>query len=56
MKKVPNERKLIYVIYNFIVVSWCLLFLYGSHLNAATNLNGIFFGDVDLAPIEILIF
>ena len=22
-KKVPNERKLIYAIYNFIVASWC---------------------------------
>ena len=43
VKKVPNERKLIYAIYNFIVASWCLLFSYGSHLNTTTNLNGIFF-------------
>ena len=42
VKKVPNERKLIYAIYNFIVASWCLLFLYCSHLNTTTNLNGIF--------------
>ena len=41
MKKVPNERKLIYAIYNFIVASWCLLFSYCSHLNTAKNLNGI---------------
>ena len=40
-KKVPNERKLIYAIYNFIVASWCLLFSYCSHLNTTTNLNGI---------------
>ena len=49
MKKVPNERKLIYAIYNFIVASWCLLFSYGSDLNTATNLNGIFFGDVNFS-------
>ena len=55
-KKVPNERKLIYAIYNLIVASWCLLFSYGSHLNTTTNLNGIFFGDVYLAPINIVIF
>ena len=55
MKKVPNERKLIYAIYTFIVASWCLLFSYGSHLNTTTNLNGIFFGDVHLAPIKIVI-
>ena len=42
VKKVPNERKLIYAIYNFIVASWCQLFLYGNHLNTTTNLNGIF--------------
>ena len=48
VKKVPNERKLIYVIYNFIVVSWCLLFSYCSHLKTTTNLNGIF-GDVNLS-------
>ena len=42
VKKVPNERKLIYAIYNFIVPCWCLLFSYGSHLNTTTNLNGIF--------------
>ena len=41
MKKVPNERKLIYAIYNFIVASWCLFFSFCSHLNTATNLNGI---------------
>ena len=40
-KKVPNERKLIYAIYNFIVASWCVLFSYCSHLNTTTNLNGI---------------
>ena len=44
MKKVPNERKLIYSIYNFIVASWCLLFSYCSHLSTTTNLNGIFGG------------
>ena len=49
MKKVPNERKLIYAIYNFIVASWCLLFSYGSDINTATNLNGIFFGDVNFS-------
>ena len=42
MKKVPNERKLIYAIYNFIVASWCLLFSYCSHLNTTTNLNVFF--------------
>ena len=42
MKTVPNERKLIYAIYNFIVASWRLLFSYGSHLNTIANLNGIF--------------
>ena len=41
MKKVPNERKLIYALYNFIVASWCLLFSYCRHLNT-TTLNGIF--------------
>ena len=46
VKKVPNKRKLIYAIYNFIVASWCLLFLYCSHLNTTSNLNGIF-GDVN---------
>ena len=56
MKKVPNERKLIYAIYNFIVAFWCLLFSYGSHLNTTTNLNGIFFVDVNLAPIGIMLF
>ena len=48
MKKVPNERKLIYAIYNFIVASWCLLFSYCSHLNTRTTLNGIF-GDVNFS-------
>ena len=48
MKKVPNERKLIYAIYNFIVASWCLLFSYCSHLNTTTNLN-IFFRDVNFS-------
>ena len=48
MKKVPNKRKLIYAIYNFIVASWCLLFLYCSHVNTTTNLNGIF-GDVNFS-------
>ena len=47
MKKVPNERKMIYAIYNFIVASWCLLFSYCNHLNTTTNLNGNF-GDVNL--------
>ena len=42
VKKVPNERKLIYAIYNFIVAYWCLLFAYCSHLNTTTNLIGIF--------------
>ena len=36
VKKVSNESKLIYAIYNFIVASWCLLFSYGSHLNMTT--------------------
>ena len=27
MEKVPNERKLIYAIYNFIVASWCPLYI-----------------------------
>ena len=48
MKTVPNERKLIYAIYNFIVASWCLLFLYVSHLNRTTHLKGIF-GDVNFS-------
>ena len=48
MKKVPNERKMIYAIYNFIVAAWCLLFLYCSHLNTTTNLNGIF-GDANFS-------
>ena len=38
----PNDCKLIYAIYNFLAASWCLLFSYCSHLNATTNLNGIF--------------
>ena len=54
-EKLPNECKLIYAIYNFIVASWRQLFSYGSHLNTTTNLNGIF-GDVNLAPIVIVIF
>ena len=57
VKKVPNERILIYAIYNFIVASWCLLFSYCSHLNTTTNLNGIF-GDVNFSVIgnrEILL-
>ena len=49
MKKVPNERKLFYAIYNFIVASWCLLFSYGSHLNTTTNLNVFFFCDVNFS-------
>ena len=48
VKKVPNERKLIYAIHNFIVASWCLLFSYGSHLNTTTNLK-VFFGDVNFS-------
>ena len=48
MKKVPNERKLIYAIYNFIVASWCLLFSFCNHLNTRTNLNG-YFGDVNFS-------
>ena len=48
VKKVPNELKLIYAIYNFIVASWCLLFSCCSHLNTTTNLNGIF-GNVNLS-------
>ena len=48
VKKVPNERKLIYAIYNFIVASLCLLFSYCSHVNTTTNLNGIF-GDVNFS-------
>ena len=46
VKKVPNERKLIYAIHNFIVASLCLLFSYGSHLNTTINLS-VFFGDVN---------
>ena len=42
VKTVPNERKLIYAIYNFIVAYWCLLFSHCSHLNTTTNLIGIF--------------
>ena len=42
VKKVLNEQKLIYAIYNFIVASWCLLFSYCSHLNTTSNSNGIF--------------
>ena len=49
MKKVPNERKWIYAIYNFIVASWCLLFSYCSHLNTTTNLNVFFFRDVNFS-------
>ena len=56
VKNVPNERKLIYAKYNFIVASWCPLFLYGNHLNTTTNSNGNFFGEVNLAPIGIVIF
>ena len=56
VKKVPNERKLIYAINNFIVASWYLLFLYGSHLNTTTNLIVIFFGEVNIASIGIMIF
>ena len=48
MKEVPNERKMIYAIYNFIVASRCLLFSHCSHLNTTTNLNGIF-GDVNFS-------
>ena len=48
MKKVLNERNLIYAIYNFIVASWCLLFSYWSHLNTTTNLN-VFFRDVNFS-------
>ena len=55
VKKVPNDYKLIYAIYNFIVASLCLLFSYASHLNTTTNLNGVF-GGVNLAPIAIVIF
>ena len=52
-KKVPNERKLIYAIYNFIVASWCLLFSYCSHLNTETNLNGIL-ATLNLASMGIV--
>ena len=45
VKKVPNDRKLIYAIYNFIAASWCLLF---SYCCTTTNLNGIF-GDVNFS-------
>ena len=55
-KKVPNERKLIYAIYNFILASLCLLFLYCNHLNTTTNLNGIFFATLTLASIGIVVF
>ena len=48
-KNVANERKLINAIYNFIEAYWCLLFLYGRHFNTTTNLNGIFFGDVNFS-------
>ena len=44
MKKVPNKRKMIYAIYNLIVVSCS----YCGHLNTTTNLNGIF-GDVNFS-------
>ena len=37
MKKAPNESKLIYAIDIFIVVSLCLLIVYGSHLNTQPN-------------------
>ena len=56
VKKVPNERKLIYSIYNFIVASFCLLFSYGSHLNTTTNLNGIFLASLTLTSIGIVAF
>ena len=52
-KKVPNERKLIYAIYNFIVASWCLLFSYCSHLNTTTNFNGIL-ATLNLASMGIV--
>ena len=48
VKKVPNERTLIYAICNFIAASWCLLFSYCSHVNTTTNSNGIF-GDVNFS-------
>ena len=47
VKKVPNERKLIYAIYNFVVASWYLLF---SYCCTTTNLNGIF-GNVNFSEI-----
>ena len=40
VNKVPNERRLIYAIYNFIVASWCLLFSYGKF-------KWYFFGDAN---------
>ena len=55
VKKVPNERTLIYAIYIF-VASWCLLFSYGSHLNTTTNFNGIFLATLTLASIGIVVF
>ena len=52
LKKVPNESKLIYAIYIFIVASWCMLFSYDIHLNTKTNINVIFFGDGNVSVNE----
>ena len=49
-KKVPNERKLIYAIYKFIVASWCLFFSYCSHLN--DDKFKWYFGDVNFSVNE----
>ena len=48
-KKVLNESQLIYAINIYIVASWCLLFLHGSHLNTDTNQKIHFFGDVNVS-------
>ena len=55
-KEVPNERKSINAIYNFIVASLCLFCLYCSHLKTTTNLNGIFLVTLTLASMGIVIY
>ena len=49
MKKVPNEKKLIYAINIFIVASWCILFPHGSYLKHKDKLKFHFFGDVNVS-------
>ena len=48
MKKVPNERKLIYAIYIFYCSFLVSVVFVLYHLNTTTNLNGIF-GDVNFS-------